>query len=221
MERHLTLKFSRRNLPHWLVADRTYFVTLRLKGTFPSRFLSRLREEKSRLEQASIDEKQRSEFNRDCFLKAEQILDAVSDVRWLDERSVAGAVIENFKWLTDRGWVIYAAVLLSTHIHLLMRNESGRSAHLLKDIGQFKRMTTFQINPLIQQTGSFWAREDFDHWIRTPEKFESAVRYIANNPVKAGRVKHWEEWKWTIIHESVRYCLERKAVCEQTALPTC
>ena len=212
MERPLTLKFSQRNLPHWLVADKAYFVTLRLKGTFPRQFLSRLREEKARLEQASIDEKQRSEFNRDCFLKAEQILDAVSDVTWLDEPSVAETMIENFKWLAERGWVIYAAVLLSTHIHLLMRNENGRSAQLLKDIGQFKRLTAFQINPLIQQTGSFWAREDFDHWIRTPEKFESAVRYIANNPVKAGRVKHWEEWKWTIIHESVRYCLERKAV---------
>ena len=207
-----TLKFSRRNLPHWLVADRAYLVTIRLKGTFPKPFLTQMRDAKVRLEQASIDEKQRSEFNRDCFLEAERILDAVSDVKWLDESAVAEVVIENFKWFAERGWVIYAAVLLSTHIHLLMRNGSGRSAQLLKDIGQFKRMTAFQINPLIQQTGSFWAREDFDHWIRTPEKFESAVRYIANNPVKAGRVKHWEEWTWTIIHESVRYCLERKAI---------
>jgi REP element-mobilizing transposase RayT len=171
-----------------------------------------MREEKARLERTPADEKQRSEFSRDCFLKTERILDVVSDVRWLDEIAVAEIVIENFKWFTQRGWVIYAAVLLSTHVHLLMRNENGRSGQLLKDLGQFKRVTAFQINPVIKQSGSFWAREDFDHWIRTPEKFESAIRYIANNPVKAGRIKHWDEWPWTIIHESVRYCLERKAV---------
>ena len=72
-----------------------------------------MRDAKVRLEQASIDEKQRSEFNRDCFLKAERILDAVSDVKWLDESAVAEVVIENFKWFAERGWVIYAAVLLS------------------------------------------------------------------------------------------------------------
>jgi REP element-mobilizing transposase RayT len=212
MERPLTLKFFRRNLPHWLVSDRAYFVTIRLKGTFPKPFLAQMREEKARLERTPADEKQRSEFSRDCFLKTERILDVVSDVRWLDEIAVAEIVIENFKWFTQRGWVIYAAVLLSTHVHLLMRNENGRSGQLLKDLGQFKRVTAFQINPVIKQSGSFWAREDFDHWIRTPEKFESAIRYIANNPVKAGRIKHWDEWPWTIIHESVRYCLERKAV---------
>jgi len=30
-----TIRFCRGNLPHWLVADRTYFVTMRLNGTLP------------------------------------------------------------------------------------------------------------------------------------------------------------------------------------------
>jgi REP element-mobilizing transposase RayT len=212
MEYPRTLKFSRRNLPHWLVADRTYFVTMRLKGAFPRKFLSKLTEEKVALLQNQPDEGQRLEWNQARFRSIEKILDAVSDVHWLDRVDIAEEVIRSFDWLAGQGWTIYAAVLLSTHVHLLMRNGNGRSGCLLNDLGQFKRMTAFWINPMIGQTGSFWAREDFDHWIRTPEKFENAVRYIANNPVKAGRVKHWEEWKWTIIHESVRYCLEPKAV---------
>ncbi len=162
--------------------------------------------------QSSFSEAQRLEFNRTRFRTIEGVLDSVSDVHWLDRHNVAAEVIKNYDWLTGQGWTIYAAVLLSTHIHLLMRSENGRSGQLLKDLGQFKRMTAFQINPMIRQAGNFWAREDFDHWIRTPSKFESAVRYIANNPVKAGRVKHWEEWPWVRIHESVRYCLEYRSV---------
>jgi putative DNA methylase len=212
MEYPQTLKFFRRNLPHWLVSDRAYFLTLRLKGTFPQQFISQLKDEKLTLMKNPPDEDRRLEWNRARFRSIEKILDSVSDVHWLDRSDVAEKVIINFDWLAGQGWTIYAAVLLSTHIHLLMRSETGRSDQLLKDLGQFKRITAFQINPLIRQAGNFWAREDFDHWIRTPSKFESAVRYIANNPVKAGRVKNWEEWPWTRIHESVSYCLESRAV---------
>jgi len=60
---------------------------------------------------------------------------------------------------------------------------------------------------VLDRDGAFWAREDFDHWIRSREKFEGTVRYIANNPVKAGLVGHWSKWKWIAVHDSVRYCL--------------
>jgi REP element-mobilizing transposase RayT len=63
-------------------------------------------------------------------------------------------------------------------------------------------------NRILGRSGPFWAEEDFDHWIRTPDKFESTVRYIVNNPVKAGRVRHWSEWKWFLVHEEVRYCMD-------------
>jgi putative DNA methylase len=112
-------------------------------------------------------------------------------------------------WLRSRGWKIYAAVLLSTHIHILMRNETGRTGSLSNDIGQFKNYTARACNKLLKRKDSFWAREHFDHWIRTNEKFEGTVRYIAMNPVKARRVNHWQDWPWTIIDDSVTYCLKQ------------
>jgi putative transposase len=204
-----TLKFYRRNLPHWLVADHSYFVTLRIKGTLPSTIVSEMQLQRKLMCAEHMNEEGFSKLRREQFLKIERILDSLeSDNRWLDDASVATMIIDNLSWLSGRGWKTYAAVVLSTHIHLLLRNEEGRSAELLNDLGQFKRHTAREANRMLGDEGAFWAREDFDHWIRTREKFEGTVRYIANNPVKAGRVKHWTDWPWTFVDEAVRYCFD-------------
>ena len=39
--------------------------------------------------------------------------------------------------------------------------------------------------------------------IRDEEEFHRTVRYVLNNPVKAGLVSHWKEWKWTYCHPDV------------------
>ena len=88
-----------------------------------------------------------------------------------------------------------------------MRNEDGRTEEMLEDLARFKNYTAREANKVLGRRGAFWAREDFDHWIRSREKFEGTVRYIANNPVKAGMVSDWSEWKWTVVEDSVRYCM--------------
>ena len=138
----------------------------------------------------------------------ESVLDSLSEKLLLDNPDVVALIIDSFAWLEKRGWIMYAATILSTHIHLLMRNTRGRSEELLDDIARFKNYTARESNKVLGQSGHFWAREDFDHWLRTPDKFDNAVRYIANNAVKAGRVAKWNEWPWTVIHDDVRHCLD-------------
>jgi putative transposase len=130
------------------------------------------------------------------------------DARLLDNPEVAIMLMESMSWLETKGWVIYAAVVLSTHMHFLMRNEDGQSNKLFNHVAAFKNYTACIANKMLGRKGSFWARDCFDHWIRTPEKFESTVRYIANNPVKARRVKVWHDWKWVKINNDVLYCLD-------------
>lgn len=203
MEKPYTLKFTRRNLPHWLVADHSYFVTLRLKGTLPKSVIEEFHKQRSQ----ATDESQSIEIARRQFASIERILDSVSGADWLTAPDVATVVWNNLDWLRGRGWLIYAAVLMSNHIHLLMRNEDGRTQHLLEDLAQFKNYTARKANEVLSRDGTFWSREDFDHWIHNREKFEGTVRYIANNSVKAGLVDHWSNWKWARVDESVRYCL--------------
>ena len=207
MNKPHTLKFTRRNLPHWLVADHSYFVTLRLKGTLPKQVIEEFRKQRTETK----DETRTIELARKQFASIERLLDATTDHHCLTHPQVAPLIWNNLEWMHKRGWLIYAAVLMSNHMHLLLRNEEGRTQHLLEDLAQFKSYTARIANKALGRNGAFWAREDFDHWIRNHQKFEGTVRYIANNPVKAGLVDHWSKWEWFRIDESVRYCLSEEA----------
>ena len=203
-----TLKFTRRNLPHWLVADRSYFVTLRLHGSLPKVVTRQLRDERESLiaRKPAPTQNELTDLQRKHFLRIESILDcASSENNWLANSDVAELIMGNLSWLHDkRGWRIYAACVMSNHLHILMRNEKGRSENLLDDLAHFKRFSAQKANALLDRTGAFWTREDFDHWIRTPDKFESTVRYIVENPVKAGLVENWQEWRWSFLDDAVK-----------------
>jgi hypothetical protein len=45
---------------------------------------------------------------------------------------------------------------------------------------------------ILERTGEFWLREYYDHLIRNIDEFERAVRYVGENPVKAGL----KDWPW-------------------------
>ena len=52
-----------------------------------------------------------------------------------------------------------------------------------------------ECNKVLARSGSFWEHESFDRVIRSG-KFDKTVRYVLNNPVKAGLVEDWENWRW-------------------------
>jgi REP element-mobilizing transposase RayT len=45
--------------------------------------------------------------------------------------------------------------------------------------------------------GQFWIEEYFDCYIRNQEHFERTVKYIENNPVKAGLCRTPEHWPYS------------------------
>lgn len=47
--------------------------------------------------------------------------------------------------------------------------------------------------------GSFWWEDNWDTFMRDLEDEEGTVRYIRNNPVKAGVVEDWKEWPWNYV----------------------
>ncbi len=200
-----TLAFTRRKLPHWLVADHTYFVTIRLADTIPRSVLNDMAAERDALTEANASKESQQQLQREHFLRIEKILDQhQGDRDWLLKPDIAANILDALPWLEhpSRGWELYAVTLMSTHVHIVMRNKVGRSGELLRDLGQFKRHTARTSNRFLGRTGSFWAREDFDHWCRSEEKVISAIRYTANNPVAARLCCSWRDWPWTHVNES-------------------
>ena len=200
-----TLRFTRGNLPHWLVADRPYFVTLRLHGTLPKQVVAEMKAERDRLEQSDCrDPETWSAMRKRQFLRMEDILHKMDLNRsWLTDERVAPIILQSLKWLRETaGWTIYAAVLMSNHLHAVLRNMSGRNGDLLSDLERFKRFTGREANGILGRAGAFWAREDFDHWCRTPDKTEAAIHYVMNNPVNSGLCTKPEQWPWLLVETS-------------------
>jgi putative transposase len=198
-----TIRFVRKNLPHWLVADRPYFVTLRLDGTLPRDVVAELEHERQEfLATSGVDGEGWTELQRRQFARIETILDALSpDRAWLAQPDIARLVLQNLTWLEQRGWQIHAAVVMSNHLHAVMRNGDGRNGHLIEDLGHYKSYTGDQANRLLGRKGPFWAREDFDHWCRDEAKVIGACRYTCRNPVAAGLVTSWRDWPWVRCEE--------------------
>ena len=66
-----------------------------------------------------------------------------------------------------------------------------------------KGYTARKANGLLSRTGAFWQRESYDHVIRDANEWQRIVIYVLNNPVKAGLVDTWEEWKWNYYRCSI------------------
>ena len=181
-----------------MVVERSYFVTFRLKGSLPAEVVAQLKLEREALLREHPSEDEFTELDRRHFRRVETILDSSkAGPMHLGDRAVARVVMGAFEWLDEeRSWEIHAAVVMPNHCHLLLRNRAGMNHLLGEHLGVLKGYTAREANRILGLKGNFWQDENFDHWCRTPEKFEAAIRYIQNNPVKAGLVRKPDEWPW-------------------------
>jgi len=196
-----TVSFRRRNLPHWLVADRPHSVTFRLKESIPKRVLAELDTERMRLLGKGTDPDELNEFHRRRFERIDAILDACAcGPDWLRDPRVAQILMRGFIWLREtKGWNVLSACVMPNHVHVLLKAERVSVACLADHLGKVKWHTAVRANRLLKRTGqAFRTPENFDHWCRTAEETEGKVRYIRENPVTAGLVDREEDWPWSV-----------------------
>lgn len=208
-----TTGFRRRHLPHWTVADRSYFVTIRLKGSIPVAVARELERERAELAARKPTDDEVEAMRRIQFRRIDAILDSArSGPTFFNISAVADIVFAAFNWLeTQKGWTVHALSVMPNHVHTVLRNIQGRNDQLNKDLGGLKGFTAHECNCVLDRTGHpFWMDENFDHWIRHDDKLISAVRYTALNPVKAGLVDQWSDWPWTRVSPAFLPDLERE-----------
>jgi len=76
---------------------------------------------------------------------------------------------------------------------MLLEGEEG--SNLIKMIKQFKQLTGYYFK---QDTGrGLWQKSYYDHILRKQEDVVSIVRYILENPVRKGLVKHPDEYPFS------------------------
>jgi REP element-mobilizing transposase RayT len=84
-----------------------------------------------------------------------------------------------------------AWVVMPNHVHVLI--EDGETP-LSTIIRNWKSFASVEANKLLGRTGRFWQPEYWDHFMRDEEQTRKAIRYIENNPVKAGFCRTPEAW---------------------------
>ena len=88
---------------------------------------------------------------------------------------------------------VLAWVVMPNHVHLLVE---VWDTPLGKLVQSWKKMGTDFRNARLGLRGQWWQEDYFDRLIRDEAHFQRAVRYIEENPVKAGLVKAPREWPW-------------------------
>ena len=90
---------------------------------------------------------------------------------------------------------LFSWVVMSNHVHCLMtRFEEYELSAILHSLKSF---TAHEANKILHREGQFWIEDYFDRYIRNAEHFEKTVKYIENNPVKAGLCLRPEEWPYS------------------------
>jgi REP element-mobilizing transposase RayT len=89
---------------------------------------------------------------------------------------------------------------MHNHGHVVctsLAKENDAMNSLTEIFQSFKRHTARKANEVLGRSGAFWQDESYDRIVRDQAELERIVNYVLNNPVKAGLVNHWKDWKWS------------------------
>jgi len=160
-------------------------------------------------------------FNREWFLKFEAILhQAKVGPMWMRDERVAEAVADSLRVLDGNAYRLDTYSVMSNHVHTIfkpfvsesnlreIKNNDGHPVFtsdypgISRIMHSVKGRSARECNLILSRSGSFWEHESFDHVIR-PGKLKATMRYVLNNPVKAGLAKHWREWPWNYCRKEL------------------
>jgi len=188
----------RGRLPHWELDAGVYFVTFRLADSLPAQVLAQFRSERQSIlataaqhgRELSADEKQR--IAKLFSSKIERHLDAGAGSCVLARPPIARSVMYAIRHLDASRYQLLAWCVMPNHVHVVLRLFPGQE--LAGVIHSWKSFTAKQINRILGRSGPLWGREYYDHLIRDGDQLDRIIRYVTQNPIKAG-LKDWA-WVW-------------------------
>lgn len=177
-------------LPHHDAPGVTQMVTLRLADSLPA---SRRGEWEHLL---------RIEDDRERRVRFEAYLDRGLGECWLSRPEIAALTKNSLRCFDGQRYALAAWVVMPNHLHLLV---DVWEVPLAKLIAGWKSFIAHEANRVLQRKGEFWEREYLDTLIKNETHRRTAVRYIENNPVKAGLVRDPQEWLWSSARHRDEY----------------
>jgi REP-associated tyrosine transposase len=165
---------------------------------------------------------QRAEqFQREWFAKFEDTLHKAEwGPMWMKDDDVSAKVAESLHRLDGDAYSLDGYCVMSNHVHTVFKpllseaelresfDDGGHLVFLSEHPGLSKIMQSLkgrsarECNLALSRAGQFWEHESFDHVVR-PGKLAATIKYVLSNPVKAGLVNDWRDWRWTYCREGL------------------
>ncbi len=179
--------FTRGYLPHFSEEHRTQHVTFRLADSLPAAVLEAWEAELLLLPE---EERQKERYKR-----VEQYLDAGHGACYLGDPRCAEIVQNAVLFFEGERYDLHAWCVMPNHVHTLFTPHTGWEWSQIA--GSWRSYSAKECNKILERTGQFWQRDPFDRFMRDQKHFEKTIRYIENNPVKAGLCEKPEDWPWS------------------------
>ena len=194
-------------LPHWTGDAAWYAVTFRLWDSLPQHVIeSWLFERKNIVKTAEQMKRPLSEHEKERLAhlyseKVERYLDAGFGSCYMKDERIAREVANALLHFEGRRYNLAAWCVMPNHVHAVVQPFAGMTntggtpvpqCELQDILHSWKSFTAKEANKLLGRSGDFWQAEYYDHLIRDEADFTHAVRYVLENPIKAGL----KNWKW-------------------------
>jgi putative DNA methylase len=136
-----------------------------------------------------------TESNRECRIRVDAYLDTGYGSCYLRDEHIA-AIVQNALFHHDgERYFLHAWCVMPNHVHTLFTSHEDWKLNQIAH--SWKSFTANECNRALERKGEFWQRESHDRYIRSEQHFSNTVRYIEDNPVKAGLCLTAEDWTWS------------------------
>jgi putative transposase len=131
----------------------------------------------------------------DRFLRLEKLIDQGRGSCLLRSAQNATAVQDAMNYFDGKRYRLIAWVIMPNHVLAMIEQVGG--FQLGDVVHSWKSYSAHVINKREGKTGSIWAADYYDRYIRSAEHYANARFYIENNPVKAKLVAEARSWPYS------------------------
>ena len=202
------LSWNARDIPHGFLNDTPIHLIYRVRGCAPVKKLRMLHEDlRERLAvvktMGTFSDEVLGEAMEEWQAAYDNLLDAQDQRKYvLADPTAAQLVLDSWQTLRDRAEVkLYAVCIMGNHVHALLSGVEGApETRIAPLVGRHKSFTDNAIKKALGHKANVWDDGFYDRYVR-PGTFEQVLRYLLDNPVKAGLVQHWRAWPHTFVDE--------------------
>lgn len=191
-------------LPHWTKEGGTYAVNFRLAGSLPASVLAAWHFERENIVKTAhqmkrpLSSQERRRLARLFSEKINHYLNAGHGACHFKIPEVAQLVSTALGHFHNVRYVLACWCIMPNHVHIIAKPLGDNL--LSKILHSWKSFTALGANKLVGRKAAFWETEYFDHIIQDEDELEQQIRYILDNPLKAGLA----DWKWVWVNSEFR-----------------